>query len=217
MEIIGGLIEPTKGEVCINGDLVTGPRDDIGMVFQANSTFPWLSVLENVAFGLRMKGVGTSERRDRAQSMIELVGLEGFEEKHPPELSGGMNQRVAIARTLVMNPEIILMDEPFGALDEQTRLILGQELLRIWKESDSTILFITHNINEAVLLSDRIIVMSARPAEFKSVLDNPLPRPRGDDIITSDDFTTLTGQLWNELKGESLEGMKRESGPERVE
>lgn len=208
-EVIGGLLEPTEGEIAIDGDRITGPDQRVGMVFQDHSTFPWLSVIENVEFGLRMNGVPEDERRERAREMLELVGLKGFENASPPELSGGMNQRVAIARTLVMNPDIILMDEPFGALDEQTRLILGNELLRIWRETGATILFVTHNINEAVQLSDRIAVMSARPGRFKAVVENDIERPRDDETMQTEEFNALSTRLWNELKEESRKGLEQ--------
>lgn len=211
-EVIGGLTDATEGRVDIDGDRVDGPDERIGMVFQDHSTFPWLSVIENVAFGLRMNGVSKAERRERAHEMIDLVGLSGFEDASPTELSGGMNQRVAIARTLVMDPDIILMDEPFGALDEQTRLIIGNELLRIWRETGATILFVTHNINEAVQLSDRIAVMSARPGRFKTIVDNDIPRPRDDDTMSTEAFNDLVQRLWTELKSESRKGMEQQQG-----
>ncbi|MWG34524.1 ABC transporter ATP-binding protein [Halomarina oriensis] len=210
-EVIGGLVDPTAGEVTIEGSPVTGPDERIGMVFQDHSTFPWLSVVENVEFGLRRSGVEKGEARDRAMEMIELVGLSGFEHADPTELSGGMNQRVAIARTLVMEPDIVLMDEPFGALDEQTRLILGEELLRIWRETNATILFVTHNINEAVQLSDRIAVMSARPGTFKTIVDNDIPRPRDDDTMSTDAFNDLVQRLWTVLKDESKKGLSQKA------
>ncbi|APX98575.1 ABC transporter ATP-binding protein [Natronorubrum daqingense] len=216
-ELIGALIDPTEGEVRIEDDPVTEPDERIGMVFQDTSTFPWLSVIENVEFGLKMNGVPKTERRDRAREMIDLVGLSGFEEASPTELSGGMNQRVAIARTLVMNPDIILMDEPFGALDEQTRLILGEELLRIWRETGATILFVTHSINEAVHLSDRIAVMSARPGRFKEIVENPLPRPRTDDILGRDEYNDIVNRLWDELRAESKKGLQQKMEEEAQE
>jgi len=163
-----------------------------------------------------MEGVPKDERRERAKEMIDLVGLGGFEDANPTELSGGMNQRVAIARTLVMDPDIILMDEPFGALDEQTRLILGEELLRIWRETGATILFVTHNINEAVQLSDRIAVMSARPGLFKQVVDNDIPRPRDDDTMSTEAFNDIVQRLWDELKDESKRGMEQKANENRA-
>ena len=215
-EIIGGLVESTSGSVSIDDERIDGPDPRVGMVFQDHSTFPWLSVLENIEFGLRMEGVPKDERRERAKEMIDLVGLGGFEDANPTELSGGMNQRVAIARTLVMDPDIILMDEPFGALDEQTRLILGEELLRIWRETGATILFVTHNINEAVQLSDRIAVMSARPGSFKQVVDNDIPRPRDDDTMSMEAFNDIVQRLWDELKDESRRGMEQKANENRA-
>jgi NitT/TauT family transport system ATP-binding protein len=214
-EIIGGLIDPSEGRLEIKGERIDGPSPHVGMVFQNSSTFPWLSVLENVEFGLRMDGVSRAERRERAREMLELVGLSDFEDASPNELSGGMNQRVAIARTLVMDPDVILMDEPFGALDEQTRLILGGELLRIWRETGATILFVTHNISEAVQLSDRIAVMSARPGTFKAVVENDIPRPRDDETMSTEAFNALVGRLWDELKAESKRGMAQKAASAR--
>ena len=188
MEIVGGLIAPTGGTITIGGTPVTAPTPTVGIVFQQESAFPWRTVAENVAFGLEMTGVGKDERRTARATMIELVGLKGFEDRYPSELSGGMRQRVAIARTLVMKPRIILMDEPFGALDEQTRLILGEELRRIREATGATVLFITHSFDEALLLSDRIVVMTARPGRVKKIVENPLPRPRDSTIVCDPEF-----------------------------
>jgi NitT/TauT family transport system ATP-binding protein len=176
------------------------------MVFQEESTFPWRTVLGNVAFGLEMRGVGREERLARARAMLEMVGLAGFADRYPAELSGGMRQRVAIARALVMEPRILLMDEPFGALDEQTRILLGEELLRLRDRLAQTILFVTHNINEAVQLSDRVVVMTARPGRIKKVFEIDLPRPRDSTVIASDRFGRLVGQVWSTLREESLRG-----------
>jgi NitT/TauT family transport system ATP-binding protein len=210
MEIVGGLIEPSGGEVTVGGNPVRGTDPSIGIVFQQESAFPWRTVAENAQFGLEMTGVATDESRRRAQEMIELVGLGGFEDRYPSELSGGMRQRVAIARTLVMNPQIILMDEPFGALDEQTRLILGEELLRIQAATSATILFITHSFDEALLLSDRIVVMTARPGRVKKIVDNPLPRPRDSTIVSDPEFGRLSGELWESLREESMRALAGE-------
>jgi len=210
MEIVGGLSEPTGGEVRIGGEVVRGSDPSIGIVFQQESTFPWRTVRENVEFGMEMTGVGKDERRGRAREMIELVGLAGFEDRYPTELSGGMRQRVAIARTLVMRPRIILMDEPFGALDEQTRLILGEELLRIQMATDASILFITHSFDEALLLSDRIVVMTARPGQVKQIVENPLPRPRDSSILSDPEFGRLSGELWDALREESIKALAGE-------
>ena len=202
MEIVGGLVEPSAGTV--------DAPDMPGIVFQQESAFPWRTVRENVAFGLEMTGVGKAERTQKARDMIELVGLKGFEDRYPSELSGGMRQRVAIARTLVMEPALILMDEPFGALDEQTRLILGEELGRIREATDATVLFITHSFDEALLLSDRIVVMTARPGTIKKVVENPLPRPRDSTIVSDPEFGRLSGELWESLREESMRALAGE-------
>lgn len=214
MEIVAGLIEPTAGEIRIDGEPVTGPRDEIGVVFQEDSTFPWRTSMENVEFGLEMRGVGKVERRKRSQEIIDLVGLASFEDAYPNELSGGMRQRVAIARTLALNPEIMLMDEPFGALDEQTRLILGEELLRICRETNQTTMFITHSLTEAVHLSDHVLVMSARPGVIKDIVKVNIPRPRTADVVTTDEFTDITDGLWESLREEAQRGLEQ-SIPER--
>ena len=210
MEIVGGLIEPSAGEVTVAGNPVRGTDPSIGIVFQQESAFPWRTVTENARFGLEMTGVDKDEAGRRAQEMLELVGLAGFEDRYPSELSGGMRQRVAIARTLVMNPKIILMDEPFGALDEQTRLILGEELLRIQAATKATILFITHSFDEALLLSDRIVVMTARPGRVKKIVENPLPRPRDSTIVSDPEFGRLSGELWESLREESMRALAGE-------
>lgn len=207
LEIIGGLSAPSSGIIRLNDQELRGPHPAVGMVFQEDSTFPWRTVLENVEFGLETRGVARRERREKAQAMINLVGLVGYENLYPAELSGGMRQRVAIARTLVMSPELILMDEPFGALDEQTRLILGEELLRIWSETRATILFVTHSLDEASMLSDRVIVMSARPGRIKALVKVDLPRPRTSEIIASESFSRITGELWHGLREEALKVM----------
>ncbi len=208
MEIVGGLIAPTAGTVTIGGNVVSGTDPSVGIVFQQESAFPWRTVAENVGFGLEMSGV--ADRSQRVSDMIELVGLAGFEDRYPSELSGGMRQRVAIARTLVMEPRIILMDEPFGALDEQTRLILGEELLRIREATGATVLFITHSFDEALLLSDRIVVMTARPGRVKKIVENPLPRPRDSTIVSDPEFGRLSGELWESLREESMRALAGE-------
>ena len=210
LEIVAGLTEPTTGEVLIDGEPISDPHPAVGLIFQQESTFPWRSVLENVAFGLEMHGVAKKERLDRSRAMIEMVGLQGFEDRYPGELSGGMRQRVAIARTLVMNPEVLLMDEPFGALDEQTRLILGDELLRIWSQTSSTVLFITHSIEEATLLSDQVIVMSARPGSIRKVVPVNLERPRDSSSFGTPQFGHITGEIWEVLREESMKTLKEQ-------
>jgi NitT/TauT family transport system ATP-binding protein len=203
LEIIGGLRKASRGEIYIWDQKVTGPHPSIAMVFQEESTFPWRTVMENVEFGLEVRGVAKAERRRQCQRIIEIVGLQGFENSHPGALSGGMKQRVAIARALATDPEILLMDEPFGALDQQTRLFIGQELLRIWQETGKTILFVTHDINEAVYLSDRVLVMSSRPSVLKDVVEVDIPRPRDTTTITLNRFHELTSRLWDVLRTES--------------
>ncbi len=205
--VIGGLSDCTSGEVLIEGENVNGPHRSIGMVFQEESAFPWLTTLENVEFGLRMAGISRKERRTKARAMIEIVGLSEFENHYPAELSGGMKQRVAIARTLVLDPELILMDEPFGALDEQTRVILGEELLRICERIGATILFITHSISESVMLSDRVYVMSCRPGTFKKIIHVDIPRPRSSFTLSTKRFGEITEEIWKELKEETTKAM----------
>jgi NitT/TauT family transport system ATP-binding protein len=209
LRIISGLVPPSEGKMMIESETVGGPHRSIAMVFQEESTFPWRTTLANVEFGLEMRGVPMEARRKKARDMIELVGLAGFEHRYPSELSGGMRQRVAIARALVLEPKILLMDEPFGALDEQTRIILGEELLKIRDALRQTIIFVTHNINESVQLSDRVMVMTARPGRIKSIVDIDLPHPRDSSIIASDRFGKLVGQVWGALREESLKGFRQ--------
>jgi NitT/TauT family transport system ATP-binding protein len=209
LRIIGGLIPASDGEVTVGDENVTGPHPWIGMVFQEESTFPWRTTIGNVEFGLEMHGVSQQERREKAREMIRLVGLSGFEERYPSELSGGMKQRVAIARSLVLEPRILLMDEPFGALDEQTRIILGEELLRIRDQLKQTIILVTHNINESVQLSDRVLVMTARPGRVKEIVPIDLLHPRDSSIIASDRFGKLVAQVWGALREESIKSFKQ--------
>ncbi|HVO91988.1 MAG TPA: ABC transporter ATP-binding protein [Terriglobales bacterium] len=209
LRIIGGLLPASSGELYVGSEKVSGPHPWVGMVFQEESTFPWRTTLANVEFGLEMRGVAQSERRAKAREMIRLVGLSGFEDRYPSELSGGMKQRVAIARSLVLEPKILLMDEPFGALDEQTRIILGEELLRIRDQLKQTIVLVTHNINESVQLSDRVMVMTARPGRVKEIATIDLPQPRDSSIIASDRFGRLVGQVWNALREESIRSFRQ--------
>jgi len=206
--VIGGMIPPDSGEVIVNGVSVSGPHKDIGMVFQEESTFPWRTVLDNVAFPLEIAGMAKAERLEKARHFIQLVGLHGFENHFPHQLSGGMRQRTAIARTLASEPRILLMDEPFGALDEQTRLLLGDKLLKICDELNQTTMLITHNITEAVQLSDKVAVMSYRPGTIKQVIDIELPRPRGSELISTDEFAGYVGRIWEDLRMEADKGMK---------
>jgi NitT/TauT family transport system ATP-binding protein len=204
LEILCGLRTPSSGAVKIKGETVAGPHRSIGIVFQEESTFPWRTVLENVEFGLQMRGVRKDERREKARRMIAMVGLSGFEDAYPYQLSGGMKQRVAIARTLVTEPEIVVMDEPFGALDEQTRLILGGELLKIVEQTRATVVLVTHSIQEAALLSDLIVVLSARPGRIKELIQSPLPKPRDATVLTTPEFASITQRIWSSLEEEAL-------------
>ncbi|MGQ4556567.1 ATP-binding cassette domain-containing protein [Halobellus sp. GM3] len=214
LEMVAGLTEPTDGEIRLGGTAITEPSDEVAVVFQDDSALPWRTTMQNVEFGLEMRGVDKASRRERASEMIDLVGLSGFEDAHPPELSGGMRQRVAIARALALNPNIMLMDEPFGALDEQTRRILGDELLSICQETNQTTLFITHSLNEAVHLSDKVAVMTARPGEIKTLVDIDIPRPRTMDVIGSERFRELVDELWDPLREESYKGLDQENEQE---
>jgi NitT/TauT family transport system ATP-binding protein len=210
--IIGGIVSDYRGRVTVDGESVRGPHKSIGMVFQEESTFPWRNVLENVSFPLEIAGIAKSERHERARHFIALVGLHGFEKRYPAELSGGMRQRVAIARTLAFEPKILLMDEPFASLDEQTRLLLGDKVLEIQQQLHQTILLITHNITEAVQLSDRIMVMSYRPGRIKRTVEIDLPRPRTSEIVSSDAFGRYVAEIWGDLREEASRGMRAAEG-----
>jgi NitT/TauT family transport system ATP-binding protein len=212
LRIIAGLVPEYEGEVRVNGERILAPHPQIGMVFQEDSTFPWRTTLENAAFGLEMLKTPREERIGRCKKILDLVGLKGFEDRYPAELSGGMKQRVAIARSLIMEPEILLMDEPFGALDEQTRIILGEQLVRIQEKLRQTIIFITHSIQEAVQLSDRVVVMTARPGRVKAVLQVDLPKPRSSEIISSEAFAKTVAEVWGMLREESLKSFELNSG-----
>jgi NitT/TauT family transport system ATP-binding protein len=205
--IIGGLIEAYDGAVLLDGRRIAGPDPQIAMVFQEESTFPWRTTLENVAFGLEIRGVPKAEREARAAAVLDLVGLRGFAGRHPGELSGGMRQRTALARALCAEPQILLMDEPFAALDEQTRLLLGEKLLEIWERLRQTTLLITHSIAEAVQLSDRVVVLSYRPGRIKQIVEIDLPRPRTAGVLAGERFAHLVAQIWNDLRAEAARGM----------
>ncbi len=205
--IIGGLMDGYDGRVRVDGATVTGTHPAIGMVFQEESTFPWRTVLENVAFPLEIAGVAKPERLERAAHFVALVGLQGFERRLPAELSGGMRQRVAIARTLASTPRILLMDEPFAALDEQTRLLLGDKVLQIQQELKQTTLLITHNLTEAVQLSDRVLVMTYRPGRLKRIVDIDLPHPRDSEVVSSEAFGQRVAAIWQDLREEASRGI----------
>src|SRR6266513_1006479 len=205
--VIGGLLDGYEGTVKVAGERVRGPHASIGMIFQEESTFPWRNVLDNVAFPLEIAGLPKTERYDRARHFVKLVGLDGFERRYPAELSGGMRQRVSMARTLASEPKILLMDEPFAALDDQTRLLLGDKVLQIQQALAQTTLLITHNITEAVQLSDRILVMTYRPGRVKRIVDIKLPRPRTSEIVSSEAFGRYVAQIWSDLREEASRGL----------
>jgi NitT/TauT family transport system ATP-binding protein len=205
--IIGGLLRTYDGRVTVAGEKVSGPHPAIGMVFQEESTFPWRNVVDNVAFPLEISGVPKRERIERARRFVSMVGLDGFEKRYPAELSGGMRQRVSMARTLASEPKILLMDEPFAALDEQTRLLLGDKVLQIQQQLKQTMLLITHNITEAVQLADRILVMTYRPGRVKRVVEIDLPRPRTSEIVSSEAFGRYVAQIWADLREEASRGL----------
>ncbi len=205
--VIGGLLAGYDGRVTVDGETVSGPHHSIGMVFQEESTFPWRNVIDNVAFPLEIAGIAKAERMARARRFVSLVGLDGFENRCPSELSGGMRQRVSMARTLASEPKILLMDEPFAALDEQTRLLLGDKVLQIQQQLNQTMLLITHNITEAVQLADRILVMTYRPGRVKRIVDIKLPRPRTSEIVSSEAFGRYVAQIWSDLREEASRGL----------
>ena len=211
LNVLLGLIPPNSGEMAINGKTVEGPGHDRAMVFQEFGLLPWRTVLNNIELGLELQGMATTVRRAISQKFINMVGLAGFESHYPHELSGGMKQRVGIARALASDPEVLLMDEPFAALDAQTRDIMQAELLRIWQEAKKTVLFVTHQIEEAVYLSDRVIVMTRRPGKMKKLIDIPLSRPRDYEMRVTQDFNNLKLAIWNELKDELTAGGDEES------
>ena len=202
LSILAGLTDRTGGNIAIDGKPLQGINPAQGVVFQGYALFPWRTVLENIEVGLEIRGVPRAERRRIAGEYLELVGLTGFGPRFPHEISGGMKQRVAIARALAYKPEVLLMDEPFAALDAQTREILQGELLRIWEQTRKTIVFITHSIDEAIFLSDRIAVMTRRPGTIKQIIDVPLPRPRAAEVRNSEAFVRLRQQAWEILKDE---------------
>jgi NitT/TauT family transport system ATP-binding protein len=206
--VIGGLLDGYEGRVTVAGETVSGPHPSIGMIFQEESTFPWRNVIDNVAFPLEIAGMAKSERLDKAAHFVKLVGLNGFEKRYPAELSGGMRQRVSMARTLASEPKILLMDEPFASLDEQTRLLLGDKVLQIQQQLKQTTLLITHNITEAVQLADRILVMTYRPGKLKRFVDIKLPRPRSSEIVSSEAFGRYVAQIWSDLREEASRGLQ---------
>jgi NitT/TauT family transport system ATP-binding protein len=204
LRIVAGLDRPTEGRVLLDGRGVTRPGPDRGMVFQSYTLFPWLTVAENIAFGLKEKGVPQAERRNTVSAYVEKVGLRGFENHFPKQLSGGMQQRTAIARALANDPEILLLDEPFGALDNQTRALMQELLLGIWERETKTVLFVTHDIEEAIFLASRVVVMTARPGRIKAEVPVDLPHPRHYTMKTSPEFSTLKARLTEEIRAEAF-------------
>lgn len=200
LRIIAGLIPYDRGDVSIHGESVTGPGPDRAVVFQHFALMPWADVMTNVAFGLEIRGLAKNEREAKVARLIKLVGLEGFERRLPKELSGGMQQRVGLARALAVDPQILLMDEPFGSLDEQTRRLLQEGLLRIWEQERKTVVFITHSMEEAVMLGDRVMLMTPRPGRIKEIIDVPLVRPRGRELEKSATFVETKEYLWEHLR-----------------
>jgi NitT/TauT family transport system ATP-binding protein len=206
LSIIGGLVPPDAGEVRVAGAPLRGPDPrKVAMVFQDPGLFPWRTALENVEFGLELQGVPAARRRETARGLLEPVGLRGFEGRYPRELSGGMKQRVAIARALALDSPILLMDEPFGALDEQTRLLMGEWLLGIWAKTRKTVVFVTHSLQEAIMLSQRILLMTARPGRIKATFEVALSSPRD---LTGAEAMALRGRLWDAIREESLRAME---------
>jgi len=207
LRLVAGLIEPSEGQITLDGTPVIGPGRDRGMVFQSYTLFPWLSVRQNVEFGLKIGGMAPAERASVARHFIGEVGLAGFEDAYPKQLSGGMMQRVALARALANDPAILLMDEPFGALDSQTRSLMQELLLELWQRTHKTVLFITHDIDEAILLGDRVHVMTARPGRIKERVEIDIPRPRSVDILTSPEFMAIKRRIMALIHEEAVRAM----------
>lgn len=201
LKLVAGIMEPSRGEIFYEGARMEGPTERIGLVFQRPVLLPWRSVMDNVLFPIEMLGRSVREYRSRAQDLIDLVGLAGFERSYPGELSGGMQQRVSLCRSLIYDPHLLLMDEPFAALDALTREELGMELLRIWSERRKTILFVTHSIQEGVLLADRVLVMSARPGRIVASLDIDLPRPRELAMVATPKFGGYASEIRDLITG----------------
>jgi NitT/TauT family transport system ATP-binding protein len=208
LDLIAGLARPTAGTIIFEGCPVAGEfPDGIGVVFQEDASFPWLNAYDNAAFALRRAGMPEKDIRERVDPLLAVMGLQSFTGAYPAQLSGGMRQRLCIARTLVTRPRLLLLDEPFGALDQQTRLLMGDELLDLWRLTDATVFLITHSLDEAALLSDRIGVMSARPGVFIDLVDTAWPRERDSRIVSDPTFGRVTGRLWEMLRGQSLKAL----------
>jgi NitT/TauT family transport system ATP-binding protein len=210
LEVLAGLSEVTEGDVRFEGKPIHGEvMDGVGVVFQEDACFPWMTVADNIAFGLRQTPMSSSEIDSRVERALAMMGLTPFAKSYPAQLSGGMRQRVCIARTLVLQPRLILLDEPFGALDQQTRLLMGEELLRLWRETGATIFLITHALDEAAMLADRIGVMSARPGRLLDIVETGWGADRDSRIVETEDFGKITAHLWQWLRGESMKAIAR--------
>ena len=207
LNAVAGFLKPTRGRVRVDGEEIHAPGADRGMVFQQYSLFPWKTVRQNVEFGLKMKGIGADQRERMARTLLALAGLIGFEDHYPDRLSGGMKQRVGIVRALATGPKVLLLDEPFGALDAQTRVIMQQILTNIWQRLRISVLFVTHDIDEAIFLSDRVHVMTARPGRVKAEVAIPLPRPRDPECMLGAEFLALRRELAGLIREESLHAM----------
>ena len=205
--LIGGFLPTEQGTIRVDGKPVAGPGPDRGIVFQHFALFPWKTVRQNILYGLEKMGLAREERERRVRSFIELVGLNGFEDSYPSQLSGGMKQRTAIARTLALDPEILLMDEPFGALDAQTRSLMQSELLSIWQRSPTTVIFVTHDVQEAVYLAERVVVMSARPGRVKAIIDTRFDRSER-NVFKSKFFVDKVDEIWNLVRDEALKAQE---------
>jgi NitT/TauT family transport system ATP-binding protein len=212
LKIVDGLVQATRGELRLDGRAIAGPGLDRAMVFQDASLFPWYTVLRNVSYGLECQGTRSADAQRRAKPLIDLVGLSGFEHHYPYELSGGMQQRVNLARALAVDPQLLLMDEPFAALDAQTRELMQSELLGIWQQTRKTVLFVTHQIDEAIYLSDRVLVMSARPGRLLADIPIELPRPRSLEVKRTPQFLDYIDRVWRLIEGQ----VKRTMADERV-
>ncbi|QHO74574.1 sulfonate ABC transporter ATP-binding protein [Bradyrhizobium sp. CCBAU 051011] len=210
LSVVAGFVKPTRGEAILDGKPITRPGSDRGVVFQQYSLFPWLSVRKNVEFGLKMAGVDRYKRSTTARSLLDLAGLLSFENHYPDQLSGGMKQRIGIVRALATSPQVLLMDEPFGALDTQTRVVMQEILTNIWQQFRISVLFITHDIEESIFLSDRIYVMTARPGRIKAEIKVPLPRPRTPEMTDTPEFINLVQELKGLIREESLAAMAPE-------
>lgn len=207
LNLLAGFISPSSGSILLEGEKITSVEPRCGMIFQNYALFPWMTVLENVAFGPRVHGLNKKQRYEKAQHWIDRVGLKGFEHAYPSELSGGMQQRVALSRVLTNEPDVLLCDEPFAALDAMTRQIMQEELLRIVHDSQKTVIFITHSIDEALILSDRLVVMSSRPGKVKAIYTNDLPRPRKLEVQLTDRFLELKREVWDLVQEEVIGAM----------